>query len=367
MQLFVIPLVVVSTIVGIWLLFHWIAQRDMRPAELAEDIERLNHASWQKALTLANQLRDDDNHQLRQDAELCQRLADQLLSRIKEGGTDQERVWLRIYLCRALGDFELYDGLPALLVAARHQASSEDLEVRRAALQAIGILVNRNGRPAGHDDLLPAVVEAAAATGQAPEETLRYDRLRSTAAFVLGLLPDDVATSQLALLLSDSSQDVRYNAAVGLARHGDQRAVPWLIQMLEGQVSAETPENKDLTAQEITQWQATKQQLVITNALRATSRFVAQQPALDLGELQAAVKKVAEDDLLDPNISQEAERVLKQFDASGKSTTEPTTAAISPSSRQRVRNLPHASTPYNRLFFRSLNTHPKRVPVITIG
>lgn len=329
MQLFVIPLLVVSTIVGIWLLFHWVAHRDMRPAALAEDIERLNHASWQKALTLANQLRDDRNHELRQDRELCQRLAEQLLSRIKEGGTDQERVWLRIYLCRALGDFELDDGLPALIVAAGHQESMEDVEVRRAALQAIGILVNRIGVPEGHDDLLPVLVETATATSELPAETLRYDRLRSTAAFVLGLIPDDASTSQMASMLGDTSEDVRYNAAVGLARHGDERCVPWLIKMLDGQVSEETPENNILTAQEIAQWRTTKKQLVIATALRAASRLVASQPAFDLDPLHAAVKKVTGDALLDPSIIQEAQSLLKQFDVSGElssSATSPSTS-----------------------------------------
>jgi hypothetical protein len=147
MQLFVIPLLIVMIIIGIWLLFNWVANRDRRPVDLAQDIERLNHASWQKALTLANQLRDDRNHDLRQDRQLCDQLASQLRFRIEEGGSDQERVWLRIYLCRALGDFELGDGLPALILAAQHQESIEDVEVRRAALQAIGILINRIGTP----------------------------------------------------------------------------------------------------------------------------------------------------------------------------------------------------------------------------
>ena len=329
MQLFVIPLLVVSTIVGIWLLFHWVANRDMRPAELAEDIERLNHASWQKALTLANQLRDERNHELRQDRELCQRLAEQLSSRIKEGGTDQERVWLRIYLCRALGDFELDDGLPALIVAAQHQESIEDVEVRRAALQAIGILVNRIGLTERQDELLPAVAAAAAATSGVRQETLRYDRLRSTAAFVLGLISDEMATAQLASMLGDTSEDVRYNAAVGLARHGDERCVPWLIKMLEGQVSEETTENKNLTSQEITQWRTTKKQLVITTALRATSRLVASQPAFDLGELQAAVTQVGDDKLLDPSIVQEAERLLKQLDDFGEPSSTTTSHSTS--------------------------------------
>jgi hypothetical protein len=252
-----------------------------------------------------------------------------LSSRIKEGGTDQERVWLRIYLCRALGDFELDDGLPALIVAAQHQESIEDVEVRRAALQAIGILVNRIGLMEQQDELLPAVAAAAAATSGVRQETLRYDRLRSTAAFVLGLISDEMATAQLASMLGDTSEDVRYNAAVGLARHGDERCVPWLIKMLEGQVSEETTENKNLTSQEITQWRTTKKQLVIMTALRATSRLVASQPAFDLGELQAAVTQVGDDKLLDPSIVQEAERLLKQLDDFGEPSSTTTSHSTS--------------------------------------
>jgi hypothetical protein len=315
MQLFVIPLLIVMIIIGIWLLFNWVANRDRRPVDLAQDIERLNHASWQKALTLANQLRDDRNHDLRQDRQLCDQLASQLRFRIEEGGSDQERVWLRIYLCRALGDFELGDGLPALILAAQHQESIEDVEVRRAALQAIGILINRIGTPTETDALLLALAQTAEAGSDNRQHRLRYDRLRSTAAFALGLMTDDAATSPLAKMLDDESEDVRYNAAVALARHGDERCIPWLVKMLTGEFTEETTDNESLTEDEMAQWVTAKHQLVITNALRAVSRLIDKQPSFDLNPLRAAVERVVTQESIDPSVLEEAKQVLIRIDA----------------------------------------------------
>jgi hypothetical protein len=86
--------------------------------------------------------------------------------------------------------------------------------------------------------------------------------------------------------------------------------------MLEGEFTEESPENKDLTEQEITEWRTTKRQLVITTALRATSRLLANNPSFDLSPLQNALQNMADQESLEPNVLQEAQRVLEQLKAS---------------------------------------------------
>ena len=44
--------------------------------------------------------------------------------------------------------------------------------------------------------------------------------LRGSAAFTLGVLGGDEAVERLVQLVADDTNDVRYNAAIGLARQG---------------------------------------------------------------------------------------------------------------------------------------------------
>jgi HEAT repeat protein len=49
----------------------------------------------------------------------------------------------------------------------------------------------------------------------------------------LGSFPDEAAAAALAGALSDPAADVRWNAGVALARRGDARAAPVLLQMMD--------------------------------------------------------------------------------------------------------------------------------------
>lgn len=312
MQLFVIPLLIVSLIVGIWLLFHWIADRGTRPDEIAAEIERLDHGSWQKALTLANQLRDDRNSGLRGDKKLCQRLSDQLDARVEENGQDQERRFLRIYLCRALGDFDISDGIPALVRTVNHQETADDLTVRRAALQAIGMLVNRIGMPDDRRPILDAVTNAAQAKPKDDKNQVDYVRLRSTAAFVLGVLPDGDAVAPLVALLDDPAEDVRFNAAVALARHGDERCLETLQSMLAGVVTDEAAPDARLKQEEVKAWPNQKRQLVVSTALGAAKRFRKANPQADFTALQNSIRAVADLPDMAPSVLEEARAILNE-------------------------------------------------------
>ena len=334
MQLFVIPLIIVSMIVGIWLLIHWVVNRDMQPAEMAKDIERLNHASWQQALTLANQLRDDQANTLRGDRQLCQRLAAQLQRRIEEGGTTQEQVWLRIYLCRALGEFALPDGVPSLIAAARPDGENGNPEVQRAALQSLIYLKNRlSDDPVwAQPELLEAVTQAAVRLAPERDESpvpgisgsaaeplaIRYDRLHSTAAFLLGMLDHPQAVNTLAKLLEDHSYDVRYNAALGLAQHGDPRCQATLIEMMDADLVEEeqpplTDRKNPFSPKEMAQWRIAKRDMIVANALRGAEFYAREHTDGDPGPLIDAVRQVAENASFGPELVKQASDLLRRL------------------------------------------------------
>ena len=302
MQLFVIPLLVVSAIVGVWLLLHWLTSQGTSPTELANDIERLNHGSWQKALTLANQLRDPQNDELQRDAALCQQLAQQLETRLKDGGDDTQNIWLRFYLCQALGLFELPDGLPSLAAAATAQQSLADIKVQRAALHAIGSLAARLGPETVYqrEDVVEALAAAATSFEQTAENDeatrtgrLEHKRLRSTAAVLLGGHDAPRHHELLHQLVEDPDRDVRYNAAVALAKLGDPKCLDLLIEMAN--FVPDRPDQMGLSIQELEDWRLFKRSEIVKSAIYATQAFQSRNKDVPLDALVAAVRQALPD------------------------------------------------------------------------
>jgi HEAT repeat protein len=72
--------------------------------------------------------------------------------------------------------------------------------------------------------------------------------IRKTAVHALGVFRSDEATAALGGALGDPVDDVRWNAAVALARHGHPAAVPVLAQMLDrGQLARSEAVTPDQT------------------------------------------------------------------------------------------------------------------------
>lgn len=302
MQLFFIPLIIVAILVGVWMMFSWLAHMGSRPDQLVRDFEQINDATWQKALTLANMLRDPSNDTVRRDSELAAKLAAILDRQTEAANTSEEQIWFRMYLARALGEFEVPDGLPALLRAASQAESMDQWQVRRAAVEAISLLTDHVG-PAPieqNEDLLPVLSQIANQQGEQPEERPARAKLRATVAYALGLLESDASRESLVPMLSDPDRLVRYNAAAGLARRGDPRSVPRLLEMLD-------PNNPELqsvetgdraTPEDSHESEAEWNRLhVISNALRAATILAERNKTADLSSLTPAVEKLIQSEL----------------------------------------------------------------------
>lgn len=289
MQLFFIPLIIVSIIVLVWLSFSWLAHQGTHPDTLVSDLGRLNHGSWQKAHTLANLLRDPRQERLRRDNQLAARLGAVLQQQLEEGSLDEDRIRLRIYLCRTLGEFAVADGLPALIQASTIKRDEAEADVRRAAIQAIAMLTGRSRSidyEHQRDDLIVALMGASEENSGEPGKHHVANLIRSDAAYALGVLGGPQPLDRLLVLQNDACPEVRFNAATGLARQGDARSLKRLTEMLD---PTEMSVVESETAGEAT-W---KREHVILNGLFAVKRLAELNQEADLEPLKHAIEKLA--------------------------------------------------------------------------
>lgn len=282
MQLFFVPMVIVSIIVGVWLMFGWLAQSGTNPEQLASNLKQLNKGSWQDAHSLSNMLYDPRQEELRHNQELAKSLAETLNTLLDDKflDTSEESVKLARWLCSAIGAFEVPDGLDTLVKATE----CDNFEIRREAIKGISTLASNLEADIkeSRSDLVEKLTSPAMERGESsePEELIKFGEIRSTTAYALGVIGGEEATSTLNLMLSDAYPESRYNAATGLARNGDLRAVPRLCEML----SLENDEALLYEAEEATELRKWKRNLVIVNGLRAVKELYTKNEEAEIDE-----------------------------------------------------------------------------------
>jgi hypothetical protein len=332
LQLFLIPLLIVSIVVLVWLLFSWVAHMDRdNAAELVKSIERGDKSSGQMAFELAGLLRSPDPKYdaLRSDATIAKRLAaflDRDLNEPASGSGDEQRVMRRMYLCRVIGEFRVPDGLSVLVRAAKEERDPVEIEVRYAALEAIATLAHHVGPEAvvknkeAVDAVLAASREQDDSSAEAPlmrdgTPTIYRPKaeLRAVAAFALGVIGGEEAEERLRRMLHDAYPNARYNAATGLARVGDVECAGVLREMLD-------PENPQAIKDErFPNDQARKRTNVLLNGIKAALQLAEVNPNADLSQVKDALKSLAEAPLenviIDRNkVKSAAAEVLRMMD-----------------------------------------------------
>jgi HEAT repeat protein len=289
-QLFLVPGLIVAIIVGVWLTFHWLAHLGQDPQAYVRTLRRDNEGRWQAALNLANDLRGPGGAVLKADATLAGELGRILADESKSGRTGEQSQMLRVYLCRALGEFTIPEALGPLLERAK---DTNQPQVARAAIEAIAVLstnlVAAGGSPSG-TGVADAVVTASRSEDPG---------LRSAAAFALGVVGEKgtgPADGRLHALLADANDDVRYNAALALARLGDGASLDTLEEMLSlPDESAPKPDARD----DVAQSKRYKRALVVLNALRGLALLVDATPSPLPEGILAKLKSLAEDPVSD--------------------------------------------------------------------
>jgi HEAT repeat protein len=278
-QLFLVPGVIVAIIVCVWLAFHWLAHLGNDPQAYVRTLRRANEGRWQAALNLANDLRGPNGSGLKADVKLASELGSILDDEVGSGRTGEQSETLRLYLCRALGEFSVPEAAPALV---RRVNANDDEPTTQAAIEAIAVLAT-NLQNAGRsfenrDDVVAAVLAAT---------TSANSRVRDACGFTLGVLGGERSIDGLLRLVGDPSADVRSNAALGLARLGQPDAYDTLSEMLaleDVYLDEKTPDDK-------MQSERYKRALVVVNALRGITMLI---DATNEGPPSGIIKKIEE-------------------------------------------------------------------------
>jgi hypothetical protein len=292
--LFVIPLVIVTIIVMVWLMFSWLAHMGSNPQELVRDLRTPNEASWQKALTLADLLRNPDHDDLKSDVGMATELAKILDEQLDQEHYDETSIRLRMFLCRALGEFKVSDGLATIVKASILERDPAEIDVRRTALEALAVFATNNGSEVltSNEPCMKALKTASRERSDVDSEKQARGDLRSTAAYVLGVLGGGEALDRLVILLDDPYTNARYNAAVGLCRHGDVRATPVLLEMLD-------PDNEESARNEEHEsgkdW---KRLQVINTGIRGAAQLADTHSADEIREIVEALQRIVDSELL---------------------------------------------------------------------
>jgi hypothetical protein len=207
-QFFLIPLAVVGIAVIVYVGFRSLLA-DNRTAQqyLSEVRNGGSDRRWPAAYELSRLMADPN---VRAD----RTLGPALVKAFEQSGNDQQ---VRRYLALAIG--RLDPPLPPDAVAGLTRALDDpDGETRISAIWALG-----SSGDAAVVPRLQALYDAP--TGDAG--------IRKMVIYALGALPGDTQLPTLRVALQDSAADVRWNAAVALARKGSHDGVPVLQQMLD--------------------------------------------------------------------------------------------------------------------------------------
>ncbi len=291
-QLYLLPLLIVALLIGGWMFVHWLLHEDQDPRSLVSGMQEPGRRSWQRAYTLSQLLHDPDHDALKDDEALCRELV-ALLSRrnsqtVASGPASEEEkeehARFRVFLCRALGEFRLPHGLPALLAAAQPQPGPHGRAVRAAALEAIAVLAGNIGSDPilSYPPAINTVLDASHDEGEGEVE------LAATAAYVLGVLGGPQAIERLTQLVDDQRDNVRYNAATGLARRGNLAALDVLLEMLDPAHHAEPRSQESDTVNQ------RRQMLVTSNGIRAAERLYGTAPPSARQQLSAALQRLSD-------------------------------------------------------------------------
>jgi hypothetical protein len=214
-QFFLIPLAVVAVAVGVYVGFRSLLTDARTPQDYLREVQMGGSARrWPAAYELSRLMADP---KVRAD----KTLAPALVKAFQQADGDPQ---VRRYLALAIG--RLDPPLPQEAIAdLTHALDDPDSETRISVIWALG----SSGDAAVVSRLMPMYSAQDADAG-----------IRKMIVYALGALPGEDQMPTLRTALTDEVADVRWNAAVALARKGRHEGVPVLRQMLDRQYVEQT-------------------------------------------------------------------------------------------------------------------------------
>jgi HEAT repeat protein len=211
LQFFVFPMAIVAVCVTVFVVFGLVAGESRGAKEYLGEVRSGGTSRrWQAAFELSKVLQAGKDPALKDP-----QFAESLSELFRESKKDDPRV--RRYLALAMGRLKDPRAVAPLVEAVTEgQGEGADAETQIYAVWALGSI----GDPAA----LPLLVELSRSADAG---------LRKTAVHALGSFPTENARAALRAALSDAVEDVRWNAAIALARQGQGDAAPVLSRVLD--------------------------------------------------------------------------------------------------------------------------------------
>jgi HEAT repeat protein len=336
-QLFLIPALIVTAIVGVWALFGKLASNEQDVSRVLVDIRSSNANRRGPAMhTFTRMLqvdsrRDADKQQYVNNPSVASSTAEILLFWLDNVPSQRagkiDTLNTQIFLTRALGWFDVPDEVLPTLRKALHvepepysgdQTEQEirDLQqqVRTSAVESIANIVHRastRGQPIQQPELIDELIEV---TNSPDAET----ELRHRGAFALGLLPSEKSLQQLSAWLKNADDKTRLNAAIALARQSSTEGYDVFVSALREAVTPiSSTKKEDLTASQrkrvitlkkFERWAAVKN--VLEAVLLLSGRFQENQRA----ELIKLIEPIQRNYKF-PEVRKVAEAVLKSLES----------------------------------------------------
>ena len=301
-QLFVVPGLIVGAIVGIWLLFGRMATAEQDWQRLVLELQNPNeHRRWRGAMGLAQILKadlelGDKGQHLSEKPEFVEALTKMLGAELDRNGQRPEDLQFQSFLTQT---FSLLDSPAAALpVLSQALAPTVDREVRKNALLSLAVMVDRlkrRGESLNEGEIASRVLPVCQDTDPL---------IRSTAAYLLGLLEDPTSRDRLKGMLDDGDQGVKLNAAIALVRHNDRSGVAQLTEVLS---TANEPFEGRYSDQ-------LAQFLAVKNSLTAMGQLKDLLTDQEKGDLKKVIQPIA-DSFREAGIRVLAQSTLQSLDA----------------------------------------------------
>jgi len=234
-QFFLFPLIIIGICVGIFLLFGYLIFGSADQKTPSEYLQRMRSGTgtqrWQAAYELSNLVKSGPERAHTPE------FVESLTAAYKD--TPDEDILVRGYIALIFGLFKEHSAVPLLSDGLRRDEKLKSAEwddggllrflrpsldqIREELLQdqiytlwALGSI--------GDNSAVPVVLEFG--KNQEPS-------VRKVAAYVLGSMKDERAVEGLRVLLNDSADDVRWNAALSLAQLGNSEGTELLMKLID--------------------------------------------------------------------------------------------------------------------------------------
>jgi HEAT repeat protein len=320
-QLFVVPALIVLLIVALWLAFNWLVRTASTPEDVLRGLQQgPSIARWQRANELAHMLRDKRFADFKKDADAARDLAAILDQQIDSGGMTDNEVVFREYLARALGEFEVQEGMDVLLKSAATHRDPRELKAQAAAIEAIAVRAYNLQQLEPPQNVENSELESTLLRLSEDDDAA----IRHRTAFALGKVGTPAANARLEAMVNDQDQDTRYNAAVALAHRGNEKSVETLVEMLDLEEHAAAVQKGDASGA------SPIRGVIVHTAIEAAIALAQQSPDADLNPIITALHQIvdADDDRLakvhlPPQARFDAQRGLDALDSTTAEQREP--------------------------------------------